>query len=106
MRQMAAQIEPSDRNRDHDTKNDRAEKPDRSERSIERDVRAERQTIRAEDLEQPNSPASDNEPEQSADESQKNCFDRYLSHHMQATRAHRSPDRHFFRAATRANQKE
>src|ERR1700737_1090873 len=69
-------------------------------------MRAERQAICPENFEQPESPGSEKEPEQTADESQENGFDHYLSHNMRATRAHRSADRHFFRAATRADQKE
>src|SRR5438874_13335741 len=106
MRQMAAQVEPGDRHRDPDSENYGARETDQREPAIERNVGAERQTIRAENFEQPNPPGSDNEPEQSADESQENGFDHYLSHDMRATRAHRSADRHFFRAATRADQKE
>src|SRR5207249_6059804 len=84
----------------------RADEADRREPSIERDMCAERQTIRAENFEQSNSPRAHRQAEQSADESQENGFDHYLSHNMRATRTHRSADRHFFRAATRADQKE
>ena len=62
--------------------------------------------IRPENFEQSNSPRAYRQAEQSADESQKNGFDHYLPRDMRATRAHRSADRHFFRAATRADQKE
>src|SRR6476660_9475603 len=106
MRQMTAQVEPGDRHRDDDSENHRAHETDQREPAIERNVGTERQTIRAENFEQPNPPGSDNEPEQSADESQENGFDHYLSHNMRATRAHRSADRHFFRAAIRADQNE
>src|SRR5260370_34014493 len=106
MRQMSAKVEPGDRNRDHDSENHRAHETDQREPAIERNVGAERQTIRAKNFEQPNTPGSDNEPEQSADESQENGFDHYLSHNMRAARAHRLADRHFFRATTRADQKE
>src|SRR5438874_10844370 len=106
MRQMSAQIEPRDRNRDPDSEDHRTRETDQREPVIERNVGAERQTIRPENFEQPNPPSSDNEPEQSADESQENGFDHYLSHNMRATRAHRSADRHFFRAATRANEEK
>src|SRR6266566_9801726 len=67
---------------------------------------AERQAICPENFEQPDSPRAHRQAEQSADESQENGFDHYLSHDMRATRAHRSADGHFFRAATRADQKE
>src|SRR5438874_5638574 len=106
MRQMSAQIEPRDRDRDPDSEDHRTRETDQREPAIERDMRTERQTIRPENFEQPNPPSSDNEPEQSADESQENGCDHYLSHNMRASRAHRSADRHFFRAATRADQKE
>src|SRR4029453_8915543 len=56
IRKMAAQIEPGDRRRDHEPENDRAEEPDRSERIIERDMRAQRQTVRAENFQQSDSP--------------------------------------------------
>src|SRR6476619_2623105 len=69
-------------------------------------MRAERQAICPENFEQSNSPRAHGQAEQSADESQENGFDHYLSDNMRATRAHRSADRHFFRAATRADQKE
>ncbi len=68
MREMAAQVEPGDRHRDHDSENHRANEPDRREPAIERDVRAERQTIRTENLEQLNSPRAHHHAEQSADE--------------------------------------
>src|SRR5436309_14692497 len=106
MRQMAAQVEPGDRHRDPDSENSGARETDQREPAIERNVGAERQTIRAENFEQPNSPGYDDEPEQSADESQENGFDHYLSHNIRATRAHRSADRHFFRAVTRSDQKQ
>src|SRR6476660_9877988 len=69
-------------------------------------MRAERQAIGPENFEQPNSPRGHRQPQQSTDESEEDGFDHYLSHDMRATRAHRSADRHFFRAATRADQKE
>src|SRR6267142_973577 len=69
-------------------------------------MRAERQATCPENFEQSNSPGAHREAEQSANESQENGLDHYLSHDMRATRAHRSADRHFFRAATRADQKE
>src|SRR2546428_4200733 len=106
MRQMSAQIEPGDRHRDDDSENHSANKTDGRQPAIERDMRAERQAICPENFEQPNSPRAHRQAEQSADESQENGFDHYLSHDMRATRAHRSADRHFFRAATRADQKE
>ncbi len=56
IRKMAAKIEPGDRHRDHDSEKNRADEPDRGEPAIERDLRAERQTIRTENLEQLNSP--------------------------------------------------
>src|SRR6266545_2578250 len=67
---------------------------------------AERQAICPENFEQSNSPRAYRQAEQSADESQKNGFDDYLSHDMHATRAHRSADRHFFRPPARTNQKK
>src|SRR5947209_17525737 len=106
MRQMSAQVEPGDRHRDPDSENYGARETNQREPAIERDVGAERQTIRTENFEQLNSPRAHRQAEQSADESQKNCFNHYLSHNMRATSAHRSADRHFFRAATRADQKE
>src|SRR4029077_13921417 len=106
LRQMAAQVEPGNWQRDDDSENHGAHETDQREPAIERNVRAKRQTIRTENFEQPDSPRSDNEPEQSADESQENGFDHYLSHHMRATRAHRSADRHFFRPPARTNQKK
>src|SRR5438094_2559849 len=106
MRQMAGQVEPGDRHRDDDSENHSACETDRREPAIERDMRAERQAICPENFEQSSSPRAYRQAEQSADESQENGFDHYLSHNMRATRAHRSADRHFFRAATRANQKE
>src|SRR5215216_5873140 len=106
MRQMSAEVEPGDRHRDEDSENYGARETDQREPAIERDVGAERQTICAENFEQPNPPGSDNEPEHSAEESQENGFVHYLLHNMRTTRAHRSADRHFFRAATRADQKE
>src|SRR5438105_2401755 len=69
-------------------------------------MRAERQAICPENFEQPDSPRAHRQAEQSADESQENGFDHYLSDNMRATRAHQSADRYFFRAATRADQKE
>src|ERR1700694_425408 len=69
-------------------------------------MRAERQAICPENFEQPDSPHAYRQAEQSADESQENGFDDYLSHDMRATRAHRSADRHFLLAATRADQKK
>src|SRR5437762_11236770 len=106
MRQMSVQVEPGDRHRDPDSENSGARETSQREPAIERNVGAERQTIRAENFEQPNPPGSDNEPEQSANVSRENGFDHYLSHNMRATRAHRSADRHFFRAATRSNEKK
>src|SRR5438046_7627192 len=103
---MRAQVEPGDRYRDDDSENHSAGETDGRQPAIERDVRAERQAICPENFEQSHSPRAYRQAEQSADESQENGFDHYLSHNMRATRAHRSADRHFFRAATRANQKE
>src|SRR4029077_5028790 len=79
---------------------------DQREPAIERNVGAERQTIRAENFEQPNPPRAQDKPEQCADHGEQNRFRHHLSHNMRATRAHGSADRHFFRAATRADQKE
>ena len=56
IREMAAEIEPGDRHRDDDSQDDRADQADRCEPAIERDLRAERQTIRTENLEQFSSP--------------------------------------------------
>ena len=67
IREMAAEIEPGDRHRDDDSQDNRAGQANRREPAIERDVRAERQTIRAENLEQPNSPRAHDNAEQSAD---------------------------------------
>src|SRR5437763_8032994 len=106
MRQMSAEVEPGDRHRDPDSENYCARETNQRQPAIERDVGAERQTIRAENFEQSNSPCAHRQAEQSADESQENGFDHYLSHDMRATRAHRSADRHFFRAAAGADQKE
>src|SRR5437879_13922580 len=106
MRQMSAQVEPGDRHRDPDSENYCARETDQREPAIERNVGAERQTICPENFEQSNSPRAHRQAEQSADESQDDGFDHYLSHDMRATRAHRSADRHFFRAATRADEKE
>src|SRR5213080_3250653 len=103
---MHAQVEPGDRYRDDDSENHSAGETDKRQPAIERDMRAERQAICPENFEQSNSPRAYRQAEQSADESQKNGFDDYLSHDMHATRAHRSADRHFFRAATGADQKE
>src|SRR6267378_327518 len=103
---MSGQAEPGDRHRDTDSQNHRANTTDGRQPAIERDMRAQRQAICPENFEQPNSPRAHRQPEQSADESQENGFDHYLSHNMRATRAHRSADRHFFRAAARADQKE
>src|SRR5438270_13525691 len=100
MRQMAAQVEPGDRHRDPDSENYGARETDQREPAIERNVGAERQTIRAQHFEQPNPPGSDHEPHQSADESQENGFDHYLSYNMRANIAPRTPSRHFIRAAT------
>src|SRR2546428_9590647 len=106
MRQMSAQVEPGDRHRDPDSENYCARETDQREPAIESNVGAERQTIWPENCEQSNSPRAHRQAEQSADESQENGFDHYLSHDMRATRTHRSADRHFFRAATRADQKK
>src|SRR5205085_3216663 len=106
MRQMAAKVEPSDRHGDRDSEENCTNEADQSEPAIEGNVGAERQTIRAENFEQSNSPRAHRQAEHSADESQENGFDHYLSHNMRATRAHRSADRHLFRAATRADEKE
>src|SRR2546429_4966417 len=93
---MAAQVEPRDRYRDDDSENHSANKTDGRQPAIERDVGAERQAICPENFEQSNSPRAYRQAEQSADESQKNGFDDYLSHDMHATPAHRSADRLFF----------
>src|SRR5437763_10132267 len=106
MRQMSAEVEPGDRHRDPDSENYGARETNQREPAIERDVGAERQTIRAENFEQSNSPRAHRQAEQSADESQENGFDHYLSHDVPSARAHRLPDRHFFHAATGADQKE
>src|SRR5438309_3828906 len=103
---MSAQIEPGDRHRDDDSENHSANKTDGRQQSIERDMRAERQAICPENFEQSDSPRAHRQAEQSADESQENGFDHYLSDDMRATRAHRSADGHFFRASARADQKE
>src|SRR6266513_2847060 len=103
---MTAKVEPGDRHRDDDSENCGARETEQREPTIEHNVGAKRQPIRAENFEQPNPPGSVNEPEQSADESQENGFDHYLSHNMRATRAHRSADGHFFRAAAGADQKQ
>src|ERR1700704_6392881 len=50
--EMTAQVEPGDRDRDDNSENHRAHEPDGREPSVERDLRAERQTIRAKNLEQ------------------------------------------------------
>src|SRR5439155_3530928 len=106
MRQMSAQIEPRDRHRDPDSEKYSARETNQREPAIERNVGAERQAICPENFEQSNSPRAYRQAEQSADESQKNGFDDYLSHDMHATRAHRSADRHFFRPPARTNQKK
>ena len=103
---MAAQVEPGDRHRDPDSENYGARETDQREPAIERNVGAERQTICPENFEQSNSPRAHRQAEQSADESQENGFDHYLSHDMHATRAHRSADGHFFRPPARTNQKK
>src|SRR6059058_2172786 len=103
---MSVQVEPGDRHGDNDSENYGARETDQREPAIERDVGAERQTICPENFEQPNSPRAHRQAEQAADESQENGFDHYLSDDVRATRAHRSTDRHFLRAATRADQKE
>ena len=103
---MRAQVEPGDRYRDDDSENHSAGETDGRQPAIERDMRAERQAICPENFEQSNSPRAYRQAEQSADESQKNGFDDYLSHNMRATRAHRSADRHFFRPPARPNQKK
>src|ERR1700736_1509728 len=103
---MSAQVEPGDRYRDDDSENHRAGETDGRQPAIERDMRAERQAICPENFEQSNSPRAHREAEQSADESQENGFDHYLSHNMRATRAHRSADRHFFRTSACANEKK
>ena len=69
-------------------------------------MRAKRQAIRAEDFEQTNSPRAHDQPEQSADQGQKNGFSQHLPNDMLAARAHRLADRHFLRAVARADQEE
>src|SRR5216684_889595 len=103
---MAAQVEPGDRHGDNDSDNHGANETDRRQPAIERDMRAERQAICPENFEQPDSPRAHRQAEQSADESQENGFDHYLSDDMVATSVHRSVDGHFFRAVSRADQKE
>src|SRR5947208_16535308 len=103
---MRAQVEPGDRHRDDDSENHSADETDGRQPAIERDMRAERQAICPENFEQSNSPRAHRKSEQSADESQENGFDHYLSHNMRATRAHRSADGHFFRTSARANEKK
>src|SRR5437868_2533369 len=106
MRQMAAQVEPGDRHRDPDSENYGARETDQREPAIERNVGAERQAIRAENFEQPNSPSSHRESKQSADQSQQDGFNHDLVEHMTAARAHRLADRHFLRAPARADQEQ
>ena len=67
IREMAAQVEPRDRHRDDDSENNCASETDRRQPAIERDVRAERQAIRTENFEQPNSPRAHHKAEQSAE---------------------------------------
>jgi len=66
----------------------------------------QRQTIRTENFEQPNSPGAHYKAEQSADKGEKNRLNHHLVHHVPLARAHRLADGHFFRAAARANQKQ
>ena len=42
IRQITSEIEPGDRRRDYNSKNDRAHEPDRREPAVKRDLRAER----------------------------------------------------------------
>ncbi len=63
VREMTAEVEPGDRHRDYHPKNHRADEADRREPSIERDMCAERQTIRAEDLQQMRSPRAHQDTE-------------------------------------------
>ena len=63
VREMTAEVEPGDRHRDYHPKNHRADEANRSEPSIERDMCAERQTIRAEDLQQMRPPRADQDTE-------------------------------------------
>src|SRR5438552_14342949 len=106
MRQMAAQVEPGDRHRDPDSENYGARETDQREPAIERNVGAERQTIRAENFEQPNSPGAHHKAEQSTAESEQDGFSHYLTHHVTTARAHRLANRHLFRVSARADQKE
>ena len=50
---MAAQVEPRDRHRDDDSQENGASQANRRQPAIERNVRPERQAIRAEHFEQP-----------------------------------------------------
>src|ERR1700730_4525213 len=56
VREMTAQVEPRDRQRDHESENNGTDESDDGEPTIKDDVRAKRQTIRAEQLEQLRSP--------------------------------------------------
>ena len=106
MRKMVAQVEPGDRHREDNSENHSANETDGRQPAIKRDVRAERQTIGAENFEEANSPGAHAESEQSADHGEEDGLNHRLIHHMPTARAHRLTDRHFFRAPARADQKE
>ena len=79
IREMAAEIEPGDRHRDDDAQDNRADQAERRQPAIERDLRAERQTIRTENLEQLSSPRADEDAEQSAARGEENGFESRLA---------------------------
>src|SRR5256886_17384419 len=106
MRQMAAQVEPGDRHRDPDSENSGARETDQREPAIERNVGAERQTIRAENFQQPNSPCSDDQSEHATDGREQHRLDRNLFHDVPSARAHRSPNPQFFLASPPPDSKE
>ena len=106
IRQMASQVEPGDWHCDDDSQENCANETDRREPAIERNVRAEWQSIRAKNFDQPNSPGAHRKAEHSAKEREQNGFNHHLTHDMPTASAHRLADRHFFRAAAGADQKE
>jgi hypothetical protein len=69
-------------------------------------VRTKRQAIRAENIQESNSPRAYHKPEESACQSEDDSLRHYLAHHIPPARAHRLANRHFFRAAACSDQQE
>jgi hypothetical protein len=88
IREVAAQVEPGDGHRDDDSQCHRTEQTDQGEPSVERDMRAERQTIRAENPEQLSSPRGDQNANQSPKEGEESGFNQDLLHDMPPAGAH------------------